>query len=62
MTRLNLSAPATAAAFDRDDPFTYRRVVSHQRNGIGETHDYSRSRRLPARIEDRFTLVQRKPR
>jgi hypothetical protein len=49
-----------AVAFDRDDPFVARRVASHDRNGAGQMHDYTRSRRLPAPIEDRFRLSHMK--
>jgi hypothetical protein len=45
----------TAAAFDRDDPFTYARVVTHAKYGIAN-HNYEKSRRLPAPIEERFRL------
>ena len=44
-----------AVAFDRDDPFVARRVATHARLGI-QMHNYEKSRRLPAPIEDRFRL------
>jgi hypothetical protein len=44
------------AAFDNSDPFTYARLATHERVGLDQQWDFSRSRRTPAPIEHRFTL------
>jgi hypothetical protein len=41
---------------DRDDPFLGRRLAQ----GNGGSVDFSRTRRIPALLEERFTLVHRK--
>lgn len=59
MARKALSTVAQivhAINVDRDDPFLGRRMAQGSRGGV----DYSRTRRIPAPIEERFTLVRRK--
>jgi hypothetical protein len=46
-----------AAQMDRDDPFLGARMASHAQTGVGPMHDFSRTRRQPAPIEDRFRLI-----
>jgi hypothetical protein len=44
---------------DKDDPFIGRRLSSHMSNRVPATADYSATRRIPAPIEERFTLIRK---
>jgi hypothetical protein len=47
-----------AARLDRDDPFMSRRMASQAALGVPMTYDYSRARRQPQTIADRFRLIR----
>ena len=47
--------PLQGATFDNSDPFTFTRLTTHERHGM-QQWDYSKSRRQPATVEQRFTL------
>ena len=46
---------------DRDDPFVGLRVAHYETGPIGRHIAYSKTRRMPAPIADRFRLIQRNP-
>jgi hypothetical protein len=49
-----------ATHVDRDDPFLATRIDHHEvRTAVGRQIDYSKTRRIPAPIEDRFRLIQK---
>jgi hypothetical protein len=49
-----------ATRVDRDDPFVARRTDhQEQRTAVGRQYDYTKTRRTPAPIEERFRLIQR---
>jgi hypothetical protein len=55
--QLSTAAQITHALnVDRDDPFLGRRMAQCR----GCSVDFSRTRRIPALLEERFTLIQRK--
>ena len=50
-----------AMQIDRDDPFVGLRVNHYETGPVGRHVDYSKTRRMPAPIADRFRLIQRNP-
>lgn len=48
-----------AIGIDRDDPFLGDRMASQASLGTGGQYDFSRSRRRPAPLSERFTLRTR---
>lgn len=50
-----------ATRVDRDDPFLATRIDHHEvRTAVGRQIDYSKTRRTPAPIEERFRLIRGK--
>ena len=50
-----------ASSVDRDDPFVAMRIDHHEvRTAVGRQVDYTKTRRTPAPISDRFRLIERK--
>jgi hypothetical protein len=49
-----------ATRVDRDDPFLAQRIDHHeQHDGGGRQMDFTKTRRTPAPIEERFRLIQK---
>jgi len=44
-----------------DDPFVGLRVNHYETGPVGRHVDYSKTRRMPAPIADRFRLIERNP-
>jgi hypothetical protein len=49
-----------AISVNRDDPFVGIRTEHYESGSIGRHVDYSKTRRLPAPLSDRFTLIKGK--
>lgn len=59
MTQDTLRLTRHATSVDRDDPWLSARLATAARMGCADAISYSKTRRIPAPIEDRFTLIRR---
>lgn len=55
MTRDTINKAVAVAG--RDDPFLARRMATQARLGMVPEHDYTRTRRTPAMLGDRFSYT-----